>query len=267
MKTKVKEQVLIQEIHDAFDNAEDLLMEQAHEFIEGNRVTNATHVKKMVEAGFKNSKVVRDANERLNVAVRNAEMAKTIMYYKHTYPFLKFLTEEKLDEICEKYDLIYAPVDRYLEDVPEKNLNDIASAQQLKEEDLADDIWKVSSIDFFSGVPKEMREWILNTEFDERPGGDSWLNRHSPVRHSGYVYSHMETEKITKRSTLFIAAPKSHFNLRDLKQRGVRGFFQSVTEREVKDPIVYRYVRGGIQVLTKWGLEANDPELANPLDN
>lgn len=27
---------------------------------------------------------------------------------------------------------------------------------------------------------------------------------------------------------------------------------------EVKDPIVFRYVNGGIQVITKWGIEAED---------
>jgi len=262
-----KEQVLVQEIHNAFDNAEDVLLEQAHEIIESNHITDTSHITKMVEAGFRNAKIVEETNQRLKVAVKNAEMAELIVYYKRTYPFLKFLTIEKLDEICEKYDLIHGPVDRYLEDVPEKNLNDVLSAQELKEEDIAKDIWKITSVEFYSDVPQEMKDWILYTEFEERPGTDDWFNRYSPVAHSGYVYSSINREKIERESSLFIAAPKSHFNLKGLKKHGKLGFFKSMVIHETKDPIVFRYVRGGIQVLTKWGLEANDPELANPLDN
>ena len=152
-----------------------------------------------------------------------------MLYYKEAYPFLKFLTEEKLEEICEKYNLIYAPVQNYIEDVPQKNLKEIAAAQELKVADARDRDLKTI-----------------------RSGIDSF----------GLV----ETEE-TVRAGLFIAAPESHFDLKGLTKKGVRGFFKTVIRKETKDPIVFRYVKGGIQVLTKWGLEANDPELANPLDN
>lgn len=43
------------------------------------------------------------------------------------------------------------------------------------------------------------------------------------------------------------------------------GFFEKVTHKISlpKDPIVFRYVNGGIQVITKWGIEAEDRLLAD----
>ena len=66
------------------------------------------------------------------------------------------------------------------------------------------------------------------------------------------------------RTGLFIAAPKSHFNLDGLKKTS-KFSFNLVTIQ--KDPIVFRYCRGGIQVITKWGLEAGDESLVNPVIN
>ena len=127
-----KAQELVQEIHDAFDNAQDVLLEEAREIISKNKVRDTDHVKRMAELGFVNSKVVQEASKKLKKAVETAEQAEVVLHYRETYPFLKFLTEEKLDEICEKYKLIHAPVGNYVEDVPEKNLKEIAEAQPLK---------------------------------------------------------------------------------------------------------------------------------------
>ncbi len=66
------------------------------------------------------------------------------------------------------------------------------------------------------------------------------------------------------QSGLFIAAPPSHFDLKELKKKTKHGWF-SITEVVAKDPIVFEYVRGGfVRILTKWGLEANDPTLVVP---
>jgi hypothetical protein len=58
-------------------------------------------------------------------------------------------------------------------------------------------------------------------------------------------------------SSLYIAASKSMFTGLDKMEK--RGY-----EYIVKDPIVFRYVEGGLLIISKWGLEANDPELVVP---
>lgn len=77
-----------------------------------------------------------------------------------------------------------------------------------------------------------------------------------------FIYRSAVVETIEKDG-IFIAAPSSHFDLKGLSKKTQHGFMR-VFKTEIKDPIVFRYVRGGIQVLTKWGLEANDPDLVVP---
>ena len=81
---------------------------------------------------------------------------------------------------------------------------------------------------------------------------------------SDIVFADTEITTID-HSGLFIAAPKSHFDLKELDQNG-KGFFKT-TKQEIKDPIVFRYVKGGIQVLSKWGLEAEDEMLQQEILN
>lgn len=68
---------------------------------------------------------------------------------------------------------------------------------------------------------------------------------------------HTEAFKIN-RDGLFICAPIKHFDTKGLKKSG-RGFFNFTPLPT--DPIVFRYVKGGVQVLSKWGLEADDYRL------
>ena len=69
------------------------------------------------------------------------------------------------------------------------------------------------------------------------------------------------TKHIEDRSGYFIAAPKEHFDLNGLtKNEQNKGFYKR-TSVVYKDPIVFRYVKGGIQVISKWGLEGNDEAL------
>lgn len=264
-----EEQLIVEQIHKSFDEAQDVLLKEAKSTIKANIVKDTEYVKKMHKLGFVNSKPVVEAKRKLEAAMASNEKAELILYYKDTYPLLKFLTVEKLDEICKKYNLIYAPVDRYLEAVPMKNAEDIFASQELKKKDKMEEQYKVVITDWKKWNKKATKE---DTEFIEK-----WRDG---LTHSGLsMTSKLPSGKMDwptfKACTefekenmdgLFIAAPESHFNLEGLTKKGERSFFQK--ERiKVNDPIVFRYVKGGIQVLTKWGLEANDPELANPLDN
>jgi DNA-binding MarR family transcriptional regulator len=265
----MKAQELVQEIHNAFDNAQDVLLKEAREIINANKVSNAPHVKKMEELGFVNSKVVKKASARLRKAVETAKQAEIVLYYREEYPFLKFLTEEKLDEICEKYNLIYAPVGNYLEDVPEKNLKEIEAAKPLNPKDARSEEFHTAKFKGKHGTQKE-RKALENFRVDTK--GYSLYTSQARVELDrlglGKHKLYLERFEFTARDTggLFIAAPKHHFDLSNLSNNKERSFFQLKTTK-LEDPIVFRYVKHGIQVLSKWGLEANDPELANPIDN
>jgi hypothetical protein len=80
----------------------------------------------------------------------------------------------------------------------------------------------------------------------------------NPVIAKAFIADAIETTY--DRTGLFIAAPKEHFDLSELTFDEKKGFYEAKV-RVIKDPIVFRYVKGGIQVLSKWGLEAEDPAL------
>lgn len=70
--------------------------------------------------------------------------------------------------------------------------------------------------------------------------------------------------KIPNTSGFFIAAPKSHFNLKDLNKKSKYGFF-NVTVTEVKDPVVFEYCKNDIcRINTMWGTE-DDKSYLDPI--
>jgi len=80
-----------------------------------------------------------------------------------------------------------------------------------------------------------------------------------------YIFKRAEAKRINK-SGLFICAPPSHFDLKTLSKEGELGYFK-VEKWEINDPIVFRYCKGGVQVISKWGLEASDEALVNEINN
>ena len=267
------EKIIIQEIHDSFDNAQDELLKQATSIIEQHKPNLSNKAERLEKLGFVNSETVLKNLDRKEVLISSKKDADLVNYYKTSYPFLKFLKEEQLNTICEKYNLIYAPVGRYKEDVPEKNVSEIENAQPLKNEDFRKEKFFIKVTDFGSwSVPKDLRE-ILDKGFvsDEKfyKSDGSIIKAAKKYggyngNFGGYCFRKCSIEKMDY-SGLFIAAPKSHFDLKGLKNKAL-GFF-NFTITEVKDPIVFRYVKGGIQVLSKWGLEADDEMLQQEILN
>ena len=126
---------LIAEIHSEFDTAQERLLQEANKIL--STKTNLPDIAdRLSKVGFTNTPTAKKGIEVKKQLVTSQEQAELINYYKNTYPFLKFLTEDELNRICDKYNLIHAPVGNYINEVPEKNLRDIETAQGLKEQDV-----------------------------------------------------------------------------------------------------------------------------------
>jgi hypothetical protein len=271
---------LIEKIHQDFDTAQERLLSEAKRILEGVKTTEMPTVetaKRLKLFGFINTPIAKRGAEIIEKIEMSKKEAKLIQYYMKEYPFLKFLTVAELDRICQKYNLMYATVDRYTKDVPIRNLEDIERAKSLKYGDEEPNRKWVEISKFWEGND-ELKSWL------KAKGGKIFIttiktNGQEPTESSvrdgilemGYKggFGRWIFEKATifeeKREGLFIAAPESHFNLKGLEKNGF-GFFE-VKRTEIKDPIVFRFVRGGVQVLTKWGLEAEDPSLILPINN
>ena len=257
--TLLQERAIVEAIHREFDEAGEKILQEALAII--NKGTDDVHkAMRLKKLGFTSAEIVTKTKEQQNIIEISEKDAELVQYYRQTYPFLKFLKEEQLDAICKKYNLIYAPVANYIGDVPEKNLREIEQAQPLKKED------EIKPWSFWeSEVGRDLN--LLSIGIIRTSLFTKQTNEKMATEEKKNISAIKPIEKLRPQRTfndkrgLFIAAPQSHFNLEGLKNEGL-GFF-----KEVKDPIVFRYVRGGIQVLSKWGLEAYDEALINPINN
>lgn len=269
-KATKTEQQIIQEIHNEFDTAEDRLLQAAKDIISYRNPLNNRKAERMAAIGFVNSEPVLKHLENKNVLVKNKEQASLIEYYKQTYPFQKFITEDELNRICKKYRLAYKPVENYAKDIPEKNLTEIEQAKER--------LWRDNPENIIWCELKRDNSFFLTSANGTWSGiwGSDWYRipkridgKHFGSRYSADEYlrtemgfgSHYLTKSVKNytqdRQGLFICAPASHF----------KGHDKSIFMTEVKDPIVFRYCKGGIQVLSKWGLEASDEILVNEINN
>lgn len=254
---------IVAEIHNEFDTAQDKLLAEANRILSITKTDDKGNL--LLEVGFTNSPKALIEKRTKHILVKSEKEANLIQRYKDIYPFQKFLTENELDRICEKYNLIYAPIANYIKDVPEKN---------LLPEDKSNNYSVYYITNFWSRCPKQIST-LLNSGIPSN-ALDYGFNEESVMKYvrevlgyngpyTGHIFNDF-IERTTVRTGLFIAAPKSHFNLKGLKKDKKFGFM-NVTIKEYKDPIVFRYCRGGLQVLSKWGLEASDEILLNPINN
>ena len=252
------------------------------------------------ELGFKKSPFVKKLeaeilSNKAQTTPKEREFHFAIEHNKK-YPFHKFLTERELDRICEKYGLIYASVEYYIKSIPTKNLIEIKEAPELKAEDVVDDlkIYEFRKSNFHksehrlykkmikildgktSFTSEELSEIVLSKNLSyclegRRYDSKEWSEN---LLSSNRVYSTLflfqmsngvltgDTIIHTKpRKGLFIAAPKEHYDLSEFKKKKEGKRFYNRTSVVEKDPIVFRYVQGGVQILSKWGKEGNDPAL------
>jgi len=287
------EQRIIDEIHNEFDTAPVRILAQAMEILNSERgakveleSTIVDKAKRLKAQGFiknglvanlhKTESLIREKDRTIDM---NHQMAEGVKYYSTKYPFLKFLPVSELDRICDKYGLVYAPVKHYKMPVPDKNLGDIEDAQKLDDKDkpaihtiyrLQDEYNVVTGltteeeyelrnvgIPVHESIPKQKYTSLGTSKYNQKDIIEKHFNKEITLT---WTWAGAHEYETTDRSGLFIAAPKEHFDLSGLTFDNKKGYFETI-KTVIKDPIVFRYVKGGIQVLTKWGLEAEDPAL------
>jgi len=294
-------------IHAEFDSAQDRILDECDQILADLKIPTETQVEKkakmLKELGFVNSETVEQAKrlEEHNKEIKQkiditAKQAETIKYFKQKYTFEKFITTEELDKICNKYNLIHAPVSNYIKDIPEKNVLEMRNCKKLEfqekagifneEKDLKTEFFNnyknyfnfPNQYEFFKhniyGAHYRISLEIVKEKVKNETISDNFfLYDPSPYRDKHRVsleqaYDCYISEEFywggrqIDKSGLFIAAPKSHFNLNGLTKDSKFGFFK-VTE--VKDPVVFEYCRDGIvRIISKWGVEGEDKAYLDP---
>lgn len=259
------ENYTVEQIHDDFDTASQKAVDEANKIIaELADKGTKEQVDALIKAGFSNVPLVVNWKEESKRKTEAEKKVATVQMYQGKYPNYKFIFIDQVKDICKKYGLSCAPVGKYKGSVPQKNLLEIANFTVQDEDKYLE----------------EGNRWGNRSEFDfSRPGNFrskvqynrlvEEYDRHNREAHnmafalgtaaaprysSGYA-SVPHHEPVP----LFICAPKSDLiiNKDDKEQNEV------FITKEIKDPIVLHYVGDGFLIVTKWGLEGEDPSLVN----
>lgn len=241
---------LIQEIHEDFMTEVDKLLAEAKitREIKTDKEDLLNKSEQLKKLGFVSAKEVKDAEaeenrlEALKVENNRKEsLVKTINYFTDKYPLYKFITESSVKRICEKYGLIYGPVNKFIAEVPQKNLEEIAK-------------FKIQSEDMCYIEETHYRR--SNSPTTRIVGAYKYTHQYSDDENFRYNYYPMSLE---------IAAPKSNFDMLNMEVRNFK--LTETIKKEIPDPIVLQPVfYNGTKhylIVTAWGTEASDSEVIN----
>lgn len=262
---------VIDEIHETFySEVERLLANSMITMSEDTKLNDLIEKSKRLKAlGFTNTKECKEANveitrleevKKLNKSQESLNEA--INYFSLKYPLNRFITEDSVIKICNKYGLIYGPIGRYLGDVPDKNLKEIESIN-VKEEDCllieTERSWS-SRNDKYTNVSLSDYRFIHKKAIEEsqRESNTGLYN------HSNYHYRN-RLRNISK-SNLEICAPVKDFNMEGYEVKGVK-----LSKIEILDPVVLHPVmydgKKYYLIVSAWGQESSDELVVNKINN
>lgn len=225
----------VEEIHHAFDTAADRLLEEAKAVIDQSSSLNLEKVKRLSALGFKKVEEVSKSQEVIKKVKLSKEQTDLVHYYRNKYPKNKFITEEQVKEICNKYNLVCGDVSNFKGFVPEKNLQDIEKFRLAKEEEF----------------------WMYSYGALDPDTVENLAKRYNHTISYFVNDSNIKDGKVWKQKLPFqICAPIKDMDIRGLElKNGYR------LEKHIPDPVVLQPVNGGYLVVTAWGDESHDPIL------
>lgn len=168
-------------IHAEVDAAEDKFLQQIKAILDskaGQEVKIADNEQRKAnllgELGFTNNQLIQDVKAKEQVNIRLAEEAKLLnetvdlfQKYKSAYPLEKVMPLKDFEAVLKKYNLIYAPAQSYIKDVPEKNLLEIKNAKSVEKNHGMLPIYEVTNVSLRYNAPESTKskvERMLNSD-------------------------------------------------------------------------------------------------------
>lgn len=256
---------IIEEIHETFYTEVDRLLASAMNAnkIETTKQELIDKCSRLKKLGFTNTKEVKEAEVEIsrldNLKIDNDKkknLIEAINYFSQKYPNYKFITEESVKKICAKYNLIYGGIDRYIGEVPDKNLKHIEDFKVVENDEcyFEEDIYIGGMGVGRYTIRKEYKsfeKWAKDQSRKEEMGKYK-LN-------SGFAGS---LRTVDMKCPLEIAAPIKDFNMQGMEVKDFK-----ISKIEIPDPIVLKPVIFNNQkhylIVTAWGIEASDEIVVN----
>lgn len=248
---------LIDQIHYEFYTEVDKLLEFARILkpLNTNKQDLIDKAKRLKKLGFVSSKDLKEADieaERLqNIQKENfkkQELKDAIDYFSNKYPLYKFITEDSVKKICEKYNLIYGEVNKYKGDVPDKNLKEIENFK-VDKEDLVYKYYEHHSTFYIK--KDSYTNFMMYVE--SRNYESSSLN---------YLFENLN--KVTH--SLEIVTPLKDFDTSGMEIKDFKLSKIEIPDPIVLQPVLYNHTKHYL-IVTAWGQEVTDPLVLNPKFN
>ena len=231
---------LVEEIHQLFNNAGDELIAEAERIIQKCDNQSIERGVRMDNLGFGGTPEAIKAKKIATDKIVAENTKKVLSELSIKYPTLKFIDKKTVERICKKYKLLFGDSSYYKGDIPEKNLLEIEQFKEkiaIAEEDKAYFWWLLGGT-----IESDYASYLRGLE-------DSKL---------GYL----PLCGVTQLNTFKICAPA---HLMDMREARLADDGYTIIN---KDPVVLFPIRDNIYVIvSKWGKEANDSQLQNPIEN
>jgi hypothetical protein len=262
---------LTDEIHNEFYTAGGHILQEATCLLKELEQRDLTKGKRLAAAGFGKTREAVVAIETETKLATTKEVAELVMYYSLNYPNNKFITEEQVKAICEKYGLIFGDTSMYKGFVPENKLPLIESFK-LKEKEQSK-IWFEITETYNGDDIKLPLSFISDKDLSERGleyffGGNCNLNYFYIKGSSGNSdlckaeicklfdgLQFVKAEIVSKQ--LKIVAPAKDMEIPQWKQ------LVGYKIKDIPDPVVLQPVKGGYLIVCAWGDEASDEMVVN----
>lgn len=289
--------VLVKQIHDEVDSLENKFEEEYKRMLQELEIPTETEVsrkaEKLAKLGISNNNIVIKQSEQIKQSITIAtekqkayrEALNLQDQYRRTYPLDKIISLEDFNKVVNKYNLVYSTIDNYIKDIPEKNVDEMLNAKPTGYYDTPESTCFLTGLSFsFSHYADDnvIKAGKLAVDHLNRIGGIIKV-KSLYVSDIADKFPHIDKQKLytainsygsissykQDNSKLFIAAPKSHFNLENVmfdgKQLIVKPKLEKSSWKEIKDPIAFYMLKGDfIRIVSKWGT-SDDQSYLDPI--
>lgn len=261
----------IEIIHNEFNTAGDKLLKEAQEVLNKQESLDEEKVITLKNLGFVNVPEVKKVEKTRKEKELNQGTIDLILKYSLKYPSHKFITEDKIGEICKKYSLVQGDISLYKGFVPKKNLDEIVKFKQTYT------FPKMAKFESYNqGFPRKARLIDIDHLIEHKSthndyhflsfkkDGKGFQQSNQDYNGTSWYGSLQDKEgkfidsgRLEIISGYSICAPIKDMDTTNMELKGYK------LERHIPDPIVLRAVEGGYLIVTAWGDEASDPIVFN----
>ncbi len=253
ISARVSPNETVANIHRDFDEATQRLLNNANDIL--NKEIDIEKGKSLSAVGFKSVPSAIDASTIHEIKNKSKSVLESVLYFQQHYPNNKFITEDVVQDICKKYGLLFSDSSKFISEIPDKNAKEICDFK-LRDED------KIILTGMTEKRKSDHHEYEVNL----------WVNNDFDIKIYSYSFDYDRHQYVTEKD-FSVGATKYHVypfkvvaSLKDFDTTNMR-ITAGYKLENIPDPVVLQPVKGGYLIVSKWGLEANDPLLTNEKHN